>query len=73
MDGNVRKGRKPADKPTETTTQEYNGYKITVEPPNAVNSLHRVIVSMLHGTHVKEWIEGESGIDKAKVYIDAQR
>jgi hypothetical protein len=81
MDGSVKRGRKKSTelKQTinilpgnfgETNIFEYNGYAITIEPPNEVNSLHRVIVSTLHGTHVTEWIEGESGIDKAKEFID---
>jgi hypothetical protein len=70
MDGSVKRGRQKKIEPQIVTSEEYNGYAITIEPPNEVNSLHRVIVSTLHGTHVKEWIEGESGIDKAKEFID---
>ena len=54
----------------EQTEEVYCGYKIVTEPPNEVNEKMRVIIATMHGTHVKEWIIGEEGIQKAKDYIN---
>jgi hypothetical protein len=50
--------------------EEYNGYKIIIEPPNEINVLTRVIVTTQHGTHIKEWVLGDKGIKLAKEFID---
>jgi hypothetical protein len=76
MDGSVEMARprtviKSEESKYEGANFEYKGYIITVEPPNEINSLTRVIVSTLHGTHVTEWID-DKGLEKAKEYIDAK-